>query len=335
MMKFGSTNDILPDLPETIAMRRTKLRRMMFCAATLLVLFRLSDDVSADEAEVRDAITAYVVAFNAEDADAIASMWSENASHVDRTAFEQTEGRDAIMADINEVFAGDVSVKLSGSVEAVRMVTPSVASVQGEINVTVGDEIATTDRYSAILIKQDGRWVIDSMEESPVVAPESSAAALSQLDWLIGSWKDAGGKTPVQSVVQPSIGGAFLVRTFRSTTDQGDELVSTQIIGWDAAKSQIRSWTFDGDGSHGEGTWTNVGKNWLVKSSQTLADGRMASGTYVIRPTADDSFTVQLIGHQVDGEMMPSSEVVTVVNTDAQDVAKVDMADETAAPPLN
>lgn len=287
-------------------------RRLVF-AALMVVGFAFAESSKADDAEVRDAITAYVVAFNAKDADSVASMWTENASHTDRSLFETTEGRDAIMADINEVFAADTPVKLSGSVENVRLITPAVASVQGAVAVTVGDQVATTDRFSAILVKQDGRWMIDSLEESPVVAPESSSAALSQLDWLVGSWKDDGGPTPVQSVVRPAIGGAFLVRSFESTMPDGAAIVSTQIIGWDAARSQIRSWTFDGDGSHGEGTWVNTGNEWLVKSTQTLSDGRMASGTYVIKPQSADAMTVQLIGRQIDGQMMPSSDVVTVV----------------------
>lgn len=304
----------------TFVDENTMNRRIAFVALVLLA-FASRQSATANETEVRDAITAYVVAFNAKDTDAVASMWSPNASHTDRSLFETTEGRDAIMADINAVFAGESPVKLSGNVETVRLITPAVASVQGEVAVTVGDQSATTDRFSAILVKQDGRWTIDSMEESPVVAPESSAAALSQLDWLVGAWKDAGGDTPVQSVVRPAIGGAFLVRSFESTTPDGDVIVSTQIIGWDAAQSQIRSWTFDGDGSHGEGTWVNAGNEWLVKSTQTLADGRIASGTYVIKPQSDDVMTVQLIGRQIDGQLMPSSDVVTVVRSDDKTVA--------------
>jgi hypothetical protein len=52
-----------------------------------------------------------------------------------------------------------------------------------------------------------------------------------------------------------------------------------------------------------------------VKSTQTLADGSAASGTYVMTP-GDDSMTVQLIGHEIDGALQPASETVTIVRAE-------------------
>ena len=74
----------------------------------------------------------------------------------------------------------------------------------------------------------------------------------------------------------------------------------------------IRSWSFNSDGSFGDGVWSEVGDAWHVKTTQTLADGSAASGTFVMTPDGD-SMTVQLIGHEIEGAPQPSSDEITVV----------------------
>jgi hypothetical protein len=58
-----------------------------------------------------------------------------------------------------------------------------------------------------------------------------------------------------------------------------------------------------------------------VQSTQTLADGAAASGTYVITPIDDASYSIQLIGHEVEGEPQPTGEAVVIVRTDAAQAA--------------
>ncbi len=267
--------------------------------------------VSADEGAVREAIKAYVAAFNARDLSTLEKLWSEKAVHVDEQSGERTEGRAQIIQDIKTVFENSSVLNLAGSIDQVRLVKEDVATISGDVSLSVGSD-PILNQFSAILLKQNGTWVIDSMEEREVVQPPSAADAMVELDWLVGKWQDAENTNPVQASVKLAIGGSFLVRSFEATTAEGTPLQSTQIIGWDPRAQQFRSWTFDADGSFGDGVWTKSDNQWLIKSTQTLADGRAASGTYVMTMQDADSFTVQLIGREIEGELQPASNTVTV-----------------------
>jgi hypothetical protein len=104
-----------------------------------------------------------------------------------------------------------------------------------------------------------------------------------------------------------------LIRSFRvQLADEDEPRQGTQVIGWDPRHKQIRSWTFDSDGSFGEGTWSKNGDDWLVRMGHTQWDGRLTSGTQVITRVDNNTVTVQAIGSEVDGEPVPASEPVTV-----------------------
>ena len=106
---------------------------------------------------------------------------------------------------------------------------------------------------------------------------------------------------------------AFLIRSFEATFDDGEPLSGTQIFGWDPRAQQIRTWTFNSDGSFGDGTVSKNGDEWMVKMNQMQSDGRLASGTSVITRVDNDTIEVQKIGESIDGEPIPASEPVTVV----------------------
>lgn len=260
---------------------------------------------------MREAINAYVIAFNSKDLVTIETLWGENAIHIDQQSGERTTGRGDILRDIQSVFENSSTLSLAGSVENVRMIKDDVATVDGTVMLSTGG-IPTVNQFSAILLKRDGQWTIDTLEERAINPPATAANALRELDWLVGEWQDTTSETQVRVLVKSAIGGSFLVRSFEANGDDGAPLQSTQIIGWDPRAQHFRSWTFNADGSFGDGLWTRNHDQWMVKSTQTLADGRAASGTYVMTIQNADAFTVQLIGREIEGEPQPASEVVTV-----------------------
>ncbi len=280
-----------------------------FLAFSLAVLF--VGEGLANETEVRAAINTYVTAFNSKDIGKVESLWSENAVYVDHQSGERTVGRSQIVDDIKTVFASQAAPILAGSVEHVRVIKDDVASVDGDVVLSIGDERLVT-KFSAILLKQNGSWVIDSLEERAVVVPASAAEALQELNWLVGTWEDTSTETSVRTVVKPAIGGSFLIRSFETIAAEGAPLRGTQIIGWDPRAQAFRSWSFDADGSFGDGVWIKSENDWLIKSTQTLADGRAASGTFVMKIQDANTFTVQLIGREIEGELQPASSTVTV-----------------------
>jgi len=160
---------------------------------------------------------------------------------------------------------------------------------------------------------KDKKWLIDSIEESPITQPQAPGNALQQLNWLIGRWVDKDGAVQVETNFKWSSSGAFLLRSY--IVHSKGELVreGTQVIGWDPRASEIRSWSFNSDGSFGDGVWSKSGADLLIKSTQTLADGRSASGTYVLTPVDENTMTMQLIGHSIEGTPQPARAAVKVV----------------------
>jgi len=285
------------------------------CPAMCLPALVLSSSLTVlgDEAAVRETISTYVEAFNSHDMDGIRGHWAENATHVDRDTGERTEGRAAIAEDIAAVFDEWPGTQLSGSVDSVRMIKPEVAKVEGITSVGGPGEPPSVATFSAILVKHSDRWLIDCVEEMSLPEPATPYDALEELEWLIGHWVDEADEARIDTTVRWTPSRSFLIRSYVVRDEQGVAREGTQVIGWDPRSLQIRSWSFHSDGSFGDGVWTKSGDDWLIKSTQTLADGAAASGTYVLTPVDADTISVQLVGHQIDGRPMPSEEPIKVV----------------------
>ncbi|NUQ64062.1 MAG: SgcJ/EcaC family oxidoreductase [Pirellulales bacterium] len=278
----------------------------------LLVVVCSTVALGADDAAIQDFLRAYVDAFNKQDLDAVSAMWAENGSYVDRETGDRTEGRAAIRADLAEVFKKAAKAHLEGTVDRVRWLKPDLARVEGKTTTSVPDEEPSVSQFSAVLVKQGEKWLFEAVEEMPVPQPSSANDALRELQWLEGDWVDDSKDSPVVSTFQWSAGRAFLIRSF--STKEGEQTVrlGTQIIGWDPRSGQIRSWTFNADGSFGDGVWSKTGDAWSIKATQTLSDGRAASGTYIVSRVDDNTLTLRLIGQEIEGESVPASDPVSL-----------------------
>lgn len=291
----------------------------LILSGTLLVTAAACASVRADEPAIRQAVDAYVQAFNEKNLDAVAGLWAEQATHVDRETGERTEGRDAIRKDIAAVFAERPNTRLVGRVDRVRLIKPDVASVEGHASVGEIGEQPSVSAFSAILVQQDGKWLIDSIEEMPLPQASTPYDALGELEWLVGRWVDQSDTQRVDTAIRWTPDRAFLLRSYVVEVEGQIARQGTQVIGWDPRSNEIRSWSFNSDGSFGDGTWSKNGQEWLIKSSQTLSDGRAASGTFVLTPIDNDTLTLQLIGHEIEGEPQPASEAVNVVRVAAEE----------------
>jgi uncharacterized protein (TIGR02246 family) len=266
----------------------------------------------ADEAAVKQMIDEYASAFNSKNVDAAIGFWSEDAVHIDRETNLRTEGRDAIKADLAASFEQSPDSKIFGRILSLRFVRPDVVSVDGEVTASTPGEDPSQTLFSAILVEEGGKWLINTIEESPVTNPSSNYEALAELEWLIGRWVDQGQESRVDTTFRWTANNAFLLRSFAVSTAAGVELEGTQVIGWDPRSGEIRSWSFQSDGSFGDATWSRNGDDWMIKSSQTLADGQAASGTFIYTRINDDEVSVQLIGHEVEGEPQPAGAAITL-----------------------
>lgn len=290
----------------------SRLLNSMFVLATLSTVWLAANVVAADEVQIGNSLNEFVAAFNEKNAEKLAACWTETATHTDRETGERTEGRAAIQADFTKVFTAQPGIKLSASMTRAKMVTADVAQVEGQTTVIGGDGVPVESVFSAIMTRPGEKWLFDSIEETTAPIPATPADALQQLEWLIGEWTDESGDVKVRTTFRWSANRAFLLRSFVAESADGNVLEGTQVIGWDANLLQIRSWTFNSDGSFGSSTWSKNENSWMAKSSQTSANGDISSGTYVLEQVDENSFTLQLIGHEINGEPQPASAAATI-----------------------
>lgn len=290
----------------------SRLLNAMFVLTTLSTVWLAANVVAADEVQIGNSLNEFVAAFNEKNAEKLAACWTETATHTDRETGERTEGRAAIQADFTKVFTAQPGIKLSASMTRAKMVTADVAQVEGQTTVIGGDGVPVESVFSAIMTRSGEKWLFDSIEETTAPIPATPADALQQLEWLVGEWTDESGDVKVRTTFRWSANRAFLLRSFVAESADGNVLEGTQVIGWDANLLQIRSWTFNSDGSFGASTWSKNENSWLAKSSQTSANGDVSSGTYVLEQVDENSFTLQLIGHEINGEPQPASSAATI-----------------------
>ncbi|MGD9854381.1 MAG: SgcJ/EcaC family oxidoreductase [Planctomycetaceae bacterium] len=270
------------------------------------------------ETVIREQLASYIEVFNRHDASAVGGRWAADGVSVDLETGERTTGREALVERFAAFFAKNPSARLIGRVDTVRLIRPDVALAEGTATLMTGDE-AIESVYSAVLVKEQDQWLISSSHERDVPSPPTSYDALRGLEWLVGTWQDQTDDVTVVTTARWSVNRAFLIRSFSAQFADGAGSEGTQVIGWDPLGKQIRTWTFNSDGSFAEGTAAKNGNEWMVKLSHVLSDGRLAAGTQVISRIDDDTITVQTIGQTVDGEPVPASEPVTVVRTGGSD----------------
>ena len=108
-------------------------------------------------------------------------------------------------------------------VEAVAEVKPAVA--------TGGAPVA-----SFVLVKQNGRWLIESARETISHLPPQ-VNHLKDLDWLVGDWSSETSKAGItlRTVCEWTANQAFLIRKFKVEGKEALLHGGTEIIGWDPA----------------------------------------------------------------------------------------------------
>ena len=121
---------------------------------------------------------------------------------------------------------------------------------------------------------------------------------------MVGSWIDDDEGTQIETDCEWTKNHNFLTRSFALTVGDQINMSGMQIIGWDPAAKQIRSWVFDSDGGFSEGNWTRKGNRWFIQQVGTLPDGGKSTATNIFTHLDDDSFTWQSTDRTVDGEVL-------------------------------
>ncbi len=268
---------------------------------------------SEDEAAIRRSIASYIEAFNNRDAQSLAVHWAPNGVYLDRTTGEKLTGREAILKRFSEVFAEKTSPTLEVTVDSIRQITPKVAIEEGTAQVLFPGEPPEKTTYTAIHVKENGKWLLDSVRETLVPPPTSHYVYLKDLEWMVGTWVDQDENATIETRVSWTTNRNFLTRSFTVSVENRTELEGTQIIGWDPIAETIRCWVFDTDGGFAEGEWTRQSDGWQIALQAKLPGGIRASAVNVIKQIDENSFTWSQVNREQGGKLLPNIEEVTVV----------------------
>jgi uncharacterized protein (TIGR02246 family) len=276
-------------------------------------------DQAEDEATIRKNAEAYVAAYNNHDAKTLATMWSPDAVYMDPSTGESAVGRQEIEKAFGGILAALGDATLEVEVQSVEFVSPNVAIERGVARVVSPKDEPVDTNYTAVNVKRDGKWLLDRVaEEEPPAPPLSNYERLKELEWMVGSWVDQDENATVQTDCEWAKNRNFMTRSFAVVVGDEVDVAGMQVIGWDPAAEQIRSWVFDSDGGFAEGKWTRKGDRWLIHQTGMLPDGRKSSAVNIITYIDDDSCTWQSVNRTVDGDLLPNVDEVLVVRKPAE-----------------
>ncbi len=254
-----------------------------------------------DVAGINQTMRSYLQAFNRHDPAALAAHWSTKGENVDLDSGETTAGREAVQEVFAALFEQDAGATIDIDVASIRSLRDDVAVVDGVSQITFTDAPPSKSRFSAVLVREGGTWVLDTVREStaaiqPVGAEHARhepARPIDELAWLVGSWEDVSEGVTASTNCFWSTNKAFLIRTHAVSSDAmqeqrplpGDSRIPgllpaaamgsreiTEIIGWDQERGQIRSWLFTSDGRFAEGFWSRQDDFWTVRFEDAAGD---------------------------------------------------------------
>jgi len=262
-------------------------------------------DRPEDEKAIRAMADVFTRAYDAGDAKAVAALYTDDAELIDEFG-DALQGRAAIHDFYAAMFQERQGAKITISLESLRFLGPDVAKEEGQSRVTPsGGEPASLRRYTVLYVKQGGHWLYSSVREEHATGV-AHHERLKALEWLVGEWLDQSSDSTVHINCRWSPDKNFLLRDFTIHVQGQPVMTVTQRIGWDPLTKQIKSWVFDSEGGYGDSLWTRKGKEWVIKSTGILPDGRVATATHVLTPVGPNSArwssTERTLGDQVIAE---------------------------------
>lgn len=271
-----------------------------------------NENNGTDEKAIRNIVQQYQEAYNSQDAAKLTASWVPNATFINPLTGESAVGKEAIEKFFKEKFARDKNKRLEITIKSIEFPNDHEAIENGVMKVTAPNQPDQETAYQAEYVKENGKWLISAIHEIELQKPLSNFEQLKNLSWLIGKWEDSDDNVDILFDTGWDKYKNFITQNFKMKVYGQDDIEGKQIIAWDSAKDVIRSWVFDSDGEFGEGTWEKVDKSWYATMRFTLSDGRVASSTNIYTPIDDKSYSFSSVNREVDGEILPNMDPVTV-----------------------
>jgi uncharacterized protein (TIGR02246 family) len=266
------------------------------------------NESSTAEAAVRTVTDEFVAAFNGGDAPAVAALWTSNGDYIDEQG-QRTSGREAIEARYAAFFKQHPGSKIDLVNRSIRPLNADTVIEDGQSVVgSASPEVAGTSRYTAVYVRQDGRWLIASVRDTE----SASNTRLEDLAWLVGSWTAEHEGTELQLEFQPIADGAFIEATFTTRREGKVAASGKQITGVDPSNGQINSWIFNSDGSLAHGVWRPSLGGWAADFAGVTANGEPTTAHNVLTKLDDNAFSWKSEGRSAAGIALPDTDEVVV-----------------------
>lgn len=269
-----------------------------------------SDDF--DKKAIMNVVQSYQEAYNQQNATKLTAHWAPEAIYTNPVTGESAEGKVAIEKLFKQKFAEGKKRHLEITIKNIVFPKADEAIEKGVMKVTVDDQPAQQMVYRAGYVKENGKWLVKSIDEIELQEPASNFEKLKDLAWLVGQWKDSDDNVEISFDSQWDKYKNFITQHFKMKIYGLDDMEGKQIIGWDPVKNVIRSWVFDSDGGFGEGTWEKIDKSWYATMHYTLGDGQVGTSKNIYTPVDDRSYTFASVEREVDGKILPDMNSVTI-----------------------
>jgi uncharacterized protein (TIGR02246 family) len=287
---------------------------LILMISSIVMVFGVGADTGSnqDETALRKAFESYVAAYNSGDASAVASHWSRDGAYRTQTG-EYAKGPDKIKSALEKFFAENKGIQVKAALFDLQLESANRAIAKGLAVFSRPGEDKDEVLFTATNVKENGKWKLLKVEEEESNVPLATIAQLGELEWLIGDWVDQDEDSSVETTFRWAKDYAFITGTFRVRVGDRVDLEGTQMIGWDPVAKKIRSWIFDNKAGFGEGEWSKSGNTWTVNVKSILGTGQKASSINIYTYLDPNSFGWQSIGREVQGELLPDIDQVTVV----------------------
>ncbi len=252
----------------------------------------------ADKDAVMVAVDSFAAAFRKGDAKAVAALWTADGEYTDDEG-TTIRGRAALEKDYADFFAKSPGNGLEVETDVVRFPSRDTAVVEGHFKVRRAKGELVVSRYSLLLAREDGKWLIAILREWP-----GDGLSLRDLEFLIGTWEARRDGTVVSTRYEWTANKSF-IRCHFSVAQDGKAQAGVQMIGKDPATGALRVWTFEDSGGIGDTDITRDGKKWVYSARGTTADGRVLTATNLLTPVDADSFLWHPVQRTLDGEALP------------------------------
>jgi uncharacterized protein (TIGR02246 family) len=263
---------------------------------------------SPDRSAVEATAKAFVTAYDAGNAKAVAALWTTNGEYSVGT--QTAKGRAEIQKLYDYHFRAHPGSKIQVRIDSVRNVAPNLLLEEGVATVS---GTSTASAYTAIHTKVDGKWLMASVRESEIPLP-AAPESLEELGSLIGTWKAQGDAADVTVKFEWMHDKHFLrAETTVHPTGKTEGLSGgMQIIGVEPLSGRIVSWFFTADGGHSSGVWMKSANRWLINLQGASAEGAITTATNIFYQPHADVLSWQSVDRMIDGQSLPNTEEIVL-----------------------